>query len=99
MIKHINETEFKEEIKKDLVLVDFFANWCGPCKMLGPILEKLSNEYEILKVDVDENQNLARELGIMSIPTLMIYSKGEVKDTKMGLMPEEEIKNWLEENK
>ena len=99
MIKHINELEFREEIKKNLVLVDFYADWCMPCKMLAPILEKLENDYEIVKVNVDENQNLAQELGIMSIPTLMLYSKEKLLDTKLGLMPEEEIKKWLNKNK
>ncbi len=99
MIKHVNEKEFREEVKGELVLVDFFADWCMPCKMLGPILEKMANDYNIIKVNIDENQSLAQELGIMSIPTLMIYSKGNVMDTKMGLMPEEEIKSWLEKNK
>ncbi len=73
IMKIINENEFDSTVGKGLVLVDFFANWCGPCKMLSPILEKLSTEYEdveIVKVDIDQSQQLALQHQVQSIPTL-----------------------------
>lgn len=100
-MKHINEKEFYELINEELVLIDFYADWCGPCKMLGPQLEELNKEniVSIYKVNVDENQSLAKNLGVMSIPTLMIYKKGRQIASKLGFMPKEEIKKWILENK
>ena len=88
MLKHINSVQdFDNEVKEGLVLVDFFATWCGPCKMLSPLLEQLSEEkpdLKILKIDVDEVAPLAARYGIQAIPTLMIFKDGERKDTKLG---------------
>ena len=85
-MKIINAEEFNETIKSGLTLVDFFAEWCGPCKMLGPVLEEVSKDYpdiNFVKVNVDENMDLAGQFGIMSIPTVYIFKDGEVL-TKMG---------------
>lgn len=95
---HGNESNFKELINKELIVVDFFATWCGPCKMLGPVLESLDN-VEVLKIDVDECPSLAREYGIMSVPTLMIFKNGELKDKRSGFMPKEMLEEWISENK
>ena len=88
MLKHINSVqEFDNEVKEGLVLVDFFATWCGPCKMLSPLLEQLAEEkpdLKILKIDVDEVGPLAARYGIQAIPTLMLFKDGERKDTKLG---------------
>ena len=88
MLKHINSVqEFEEEVKEGLVLVDFFATWCGPCKILAPLLEQLAEEkpeLKILKIDVDEVGPLAARYGIQAIPTLMLFKDGERKDTKLG---------------
>ena len=88
MLKHINSVqEFDNEVKEGLVLVDFFATWCGPCKMLSPLLEQLAEEkpdLKILKIDVDEVGPLAARYSIQAIPTLMLFKDGERKDTKLG---------------
>ena len=94
---HGNEKDFENLINNDLIVVDFFATWCGPCKMLGPVLETL--DYEVLKIDVDECPDLARKYAVMSVPTLMIFSKGEVKSKRSGFMPKEALEEWIKENK
>ncbi len=95
---HGNESNFKELIKQDLMVVDFFATWCGPCKMLGPVLESL-DDVEVLKIDVDECPDLAREYGIMSVPTLMIFKNGELKDKRSGFMNKDVLEEWISQNK
>ena len=87
MLKHVaNRDEFYELIKEGTVLVDFFATWCGPCKMLSPVLEQLSEEVDtlILKVDVDEVGAVAAQFGIQAVPTLMLFKNGERVDVRMG---------------
>ena len=95
---HGNEKNYESLINKDLVLVDFFATWCGPCKMLGPVLESLEN-IDVVKIDVDECPDLARKYAIMSVPTLMIFSNGELKNKQSGFMPKEALEEWILENK
>ena len=88
MLKHINsKEEFDSSIQNGVVLVDFFATWCGPCKMLSPVLEEVANENPnilILKIDVDEVGELAARFGIQAIPTLMLFKDGQRVDTRMG---------------
>ena len=95
MLKHIKDSaEFNNETAKGKVLVDFFATWCGPCKMLSPILEKVAAEHEdltVLKVDVDEVPDVATQYGIRSIPTLILFEDGKAVDMKLGYMPEESV--------
>ena len=93
------EQEFNEKINGDYVLVDFFATWCGPCKMLGPILENVSRNIEVLKVDVDKFENLARNYSVMSIPTLILFKKGQIVDKKIGFIPEVMLNEWIDNNK
>ncbi len=91
----ITEKDFNEKIKKGVVVVDFFATWCGPCRMMTPILEdiktELSDSVEIYKVDVDEDQKLARSFGIMSIPTLFIFVDGQLKEKHIGLWMKDDM--------
>lgn len=99
-IIHGNEDNFNDLINGGAVLVDFFAEWCGPCKMLAPVLEDLASdrsELKIVKIDVDLNSNLAKNYGIMSVPTLMLFKNGELVSTKHGFMPKEQITSWIEE--
>ena len=104
MIKYINETNFKTEVldSKKAILVDFFATWCGPCNMLSPVLEKISNtraDFDIAKVDIDKLRNLAIEYGIEVVPTLLIFKNGNVVHKIEGLVDEEEIINTMLEYK
>ncbi len=88
-MKHINEQQFADETKNGLTAVDFFATWCGPCRMMSTILEDVEEsnpEIKIVKVDVDENPNLARKFGIMSIPTIVVIKDGEMAGKHVGLM-------------
>lgn len=96
MLKHYSENNFNEVIKSK-VLVDFYANWCGPCKMLSSILEQLASEVDIdiVKVDVDKYQDLAREYKVMSIPCLILFdNEKEIKRT-LGFMPKEKLKEFI----
>lgn len=88
-----NKEEFNEVIKKDKVVIDFYADWCGPCKMLSPILEEVAREeqVDIWKVNVDEQEELAREYGIMSIPTVIVFKQGEKTNKNVGYMDKEEL--------
>ncbi|MEG2351350.1 MAG: thioredoxin [Bacilli bacterium] len=100
MIKHYNDDKFKEIKKETYVLVDFFATWCGPCKMLGSVLEKLDgkNVIPIVKVDVDASQNTAAEYKIFSVPTLILFKNGNEKDRVSGYRNLEELEKWVENN-
>ncbi len=101
MIKHVNEKNFNEEVinKKGVYLIDFYANWCGPCMMLSPVLEEIASSragYNILKVNVDENQNLTMDMGIDTIPTICIYKDGELQEKHIGYKSKEEVLKVLE---
>ena len=89
--------EFEKVIKEDKVLVDFYADWCGPCKMISPILEQVEKEEEvtIVKVNVDELQDLATKYGVMTIPNLKLFEKGKIKNENVGLMSKDEVKNFI----
>ena len=95
MIKYLeNESDFKEIIKEGTWIVDFYADWCGPCKMLGAILEE--TDYNILKVNTDSFQDLSFSFGIMSIPTLIIFKDGKEKNKSTGLIDREELKRIMD---
>ncbi|MBE8538779.1 thioredoxin [Geoglobus acetivorans] len=99
-MKALTEKEFDEEINKDkLVVVDFWAEWCMPCRMLTPVLEKLEKEYdsvEFAKLNTDEYPNVAMRFGIFSIPTVMMFYKGEMINSFVGAMPESVVRREVE---
>ena len=90
-----NENNFDTLIKDGDVLVDFFATWCGPCKMLAPELEEIKDKIKIVKIDVDKNPNLCKKFGIMSVPTLIYFKTKDDYTINSGFMPKENILNWL----
>lgn len=99
MAKIINSQEFDNTIESGVVVVDFFATWCGPCKMLSPVIDELSGELEnvnFVKVDIDQSMDLAQKFKIVSVPTLKVFKNGEEVDTLMGFIPKEVLKSKVE---
>ena len=98
-MKVVKTNEFEAATAKGVVLVDFYADWCGPCKMIAPILEQLNDEYQgkldIIKVDVDAEGGLAQKYGIMSIPTLMLFKDGNVVGQVLGFQAKPMLKNFI----
>ena len=93
---HYKNEDFNELINDELVIVDFFATWCGPCRMLSPILEEIQDKYKIVKVDIDDSNDLAKKYGVMSVPTIIKFKNGEEIDKNIGFLPKEELINWIE---
>ena len=93
-MKKVNALEFNEEIKSGVVLTDFYADWCGPCKMMSPVLAQIDNEIgalKVLKVNVDEEPELAVKFGIQSIPNLIIFKDGKAVDQVIGFQPKQSL--------
>lgn len=104
MLKIIKEQEFEKEVLQNqkLCIVDFFATWCGPCQMLGPILEKLAEErkdVDIIKINIDECSELTNKYGIDAVPTMIIIKNGQEENRIMGLVDREEIVKEIEKIK
>ena len=101
-MKIVNKAEFEALKNNGVVLVDFYADWCGPCKMLTPVLEDLSKEYEgkatIVKVNVDQEGDLASQFGVMSIPNLFLLKDGEIVKNVVGYQPKAALKKLIDAN-
>jgi thioredoxin 1 len=101
-VLHLTEGAFDQAIAQGVTLVDFWATWCGPCKMLAPVIEELGEQYEgsvtVAKVDVDAEPALAARYGVMSIPTVILFKNGAEIDRKVGFMPASAYTQVLDEN-
>ena len=100
MLVHGNKDNFDSLISDGVVVVDFFANWCGPCKMLAPIIEKIAQENEQVKVmslNVDNNEELAREYNVFSIPCLVLFKDGKEEKRHVGLLSQKELEKFIGE--
>ena len=91
--------EFEKEIGNDFTIVDFSATWCGPCRMLSKVLDSISSEYKIVKIDIDKEEELARINGINVVPTIKLYKNGSELATKSGFMDKTELVRWIERYK
>ncbi len=101
MVKTFDGAAFRAAMQeKQTLVVDFWATWCGPCRMLAPVMEKLSEEYEgqaqFVKIDVDDNPDLAREYSIMSIPCVMVFKDGKLAGKQVGFVPQAAMKEFLD---
>jgi thioredoxin 1 len=103
LIKHVSDTSFEEDVLKSStpVLVDYWAEWCGPCKMIAPILDEVSAAYEgkvqIAKMNVDENRDIPAKFGIRGIPTLMLFKDGQLAATKVGAMSKAQLTAFIDQ--
>ena len=102
-VLNLSDDDFEEKVLKDknIVLCDFWAEWCGPCKQISPILEELSEELQenkitIAKVNIDDNPETPSKFGIMSIPTLLLFKEGKLVSTQVGVQQKKELKSWIE---
>src|SRR6187431_323136 len=103
-IKHVSDATFESDVLKSgtPVLVDFWAEWCGPCKMIAPHLEaiaaELGDKVQVIKVNIDENPLTPTKYGVRGIPTLMLFMNGEVAATKVGALPKSKLMEWVQES-
>ena len=103
MVKEFDTAAFRAAMQeKKTLVVDFWATWCGPCRMLAPVMEELSGEYEgkadFVKIDVDDNPDLAREYSIMSIPCVMVFKGGALAGKNVGFVPKAAMKEFIDKN-
>jgi len=104
LIKHVSDASFEADVLKSSspVLVDYWAEWCGPCKMVAPVLDEVAGDYQgrlqIAKVNVDDNREVPAKFGIRGIPTLMIFKNGELAATKVGAMSKAQLTAFIDQN-
>jgi thioredoxin 1 len=101
-IVYAKTDNFNETISSGLVLVDFYADWCGPCKMIAPVLEQIAGEradLKIVKLNVDEESQVAQKFGVMSIPTLILFKDGTQIAQTLGFKPKDQLLSWIESNR
>ena len=104
LIKHISDATFEADVLQSAqpILVDYWAEWCGPCKMIAPILDEVAKEYEgrikVAKLNIDENQNTPPKYGIRGIPTLMLFKNGNVEATKVGALSKSQLTAFIDSN-
>ncbi|MFY9976465.1 MAG: thioredoxin TrxA [Chromatiaceae bacterium] len=103
-IVHVTDDSFEDEVLRspDPVLVDYWADWCGPCKMIAPVLDEIATEYagkiKVAKLNIDENPNTPPRYGIRGIPTLMLFREGEVEATKVGAVSKSQLTAFIDSN-
>ncbi|NQZ65600.1 MAG: thioredoxin family protein [Mycoplasmatales bacterium] len=98
-VKYISGLEVEKHLNKGIQIVNVFGTWCGPCKMLAPILEEISKETETFKIDIDENPEYAAKMQIKAVPTTLVYNNGTLKEKIMGFVPKNVIESKIEEAK
>lgn len=102
-IINIEDNQFEDKVinSQEIILCDFWAEWCGPCKQISPVLEELAVDLEdklqVVKINIDQNPEIPSKYGIMSIPTLLLFKRGKVIGTQIGLQSKDELKNWINE--
>ena len=102
----VNDSDFEEKVleksKEKPIVVDFYADWCAPCQMLGPVMESLAEEFKdkivLVKLNIDTNPNTSNEYGVTGIPAVKMFKDGKVVDEFVGLMPEENVREWIKKN-
>jgi len=104
LVLHVSDADFNDKVLKASgpVLVDYWAEWCGPCKMIAPVLDEIAAEYEgkltVAKLNIDDNPETPQHYGVRGIPTLMIYKNGDVEATKVGALSKSQLKEFIDAN-